>query len=100
MTVPLPVECQRIRTSISSYFDGDLDATVCDAIEQHCQSCRRCAALVDGLRETVGLCRQAAASPLPESIRQRARESVRRLLDASTVSGSGPDKPRGGRPDS
>jgi len=100
MTAALPAECQRIRTSISSYFDGELDATACDVIEQHCQGCRKCAALVDGLRETVGLCRQAAASPLPESIRQRARESVRRLLDESTASESGPGKPRAGRPDS
>ena len=40
-----------------------------------------CAGLVNGLRKTVGLCRQAATAPLPDAVRQRARDSVRRLLD-------------------
>jgi anti-sigma factor RsiW len=74
-------ECQTILAGISAYLDGELDSTACDAIERHCQTCPRCAALVNGLRETVGLCRQAASVPFPESVRQRARASVRRLLD-------------------
>ena len=36
---------------------------------------------VDGLRETVGLCRQAGSVPLPDDVRQRARARVRQLLD-------------------
>ena len=81
MTESTSPECRAILTSISAYLDDDLDATACDAIEQHCQICERCAAVVRGLRETVGLCRQAASAPLPGSVRQRARDSVRRLLD-------------------
>ena len=73
-------ECRTILAGISAYLDGDLEATACDAIERHCQDCVRCAALVTGLRETVGLCRQASVL-FPDSARQRARESVRRLLD-------------------
>ena len=74
-------DCRTILAGISAYLDGELDATACDAIEQHCRGCASCAALVSGLRETVGLCRQAGSLPLPEAIRQRARESVRALLD-------------------
>ena len=81
MTKPSNADCQTILAGISAYLDGDLDTIACDAIERHCQGCPRCAALVHGLRETVGLCRQAASVPLPESVRQRARASVRRLLD-------------------
>jgi anti-sigma factor RsiW len=81
MTESSSVDCQTILAGISAYLDGELDTTACDAIEQHCQRCPRCAALVKGLRDTVGLCRQAAAVPLPESVRQRARASVRRLLE-------------------
>ncbi len=80
MTEPMSPECQHILAGISAYLDGDLEATACETIEQHCQTCARCAAVVTGLRETVGLCRQAATAPLPESVRQRARERVRRLL--------------------
>jgi anti-sigma factor RsiW len=81
MSEPMSHECRTILTGISAYLDGDLDATACDAIERHCQDCVRCAALVAGLRETVGLCRQAASVPFPDWVRRRARESVRRLLD-------------------
>jgi anti-sigma factor RsiW len=73
-------ECQDILAGISAYLDGDLESAACAAIEQHRQTCTRCAALVTGLTETVGLCRQAGTTPLPEDVRQRARDSVRRLL--------------------
>ena len=74
-------DCTAILTNISAYLDGELDATACAAIEAHCADCPHCAPLVDGLRRTVGLCRDAASTPLPDDVRARARESVRRLLD-------------------
>jgi anti-sigma factor RsiW len=74
-------DCQTILANISAYLDGELEATACDAIERHCQQCANCAGLVSGLRETVGLCRDAGSMPLPDGVRQRARASVRRLLD-------------------
>jgi anti-sigma factor RsiW len=81
MSLPPPNTCKEVLGNISSYLDGELDTTACDAIERHCLACQSCAAMVNGLRETVGLCRQAATVPLPDTVRQRARESVRRLLD-------------------
>lgn len=76
-----PKTCKEVLANISSYLDGELETTACEAIERHCLDCPSCAALVTGLRETVGLCRQAATAPLPDVVRQRARESVRQLLD-------------------
>jgi anti-sigma factor RsiW len=76
-----PNTCREVLTNISGYLDGELDATACDAIDRHCQTCPNCAALVRGLRETVGLCRQAASAPLPDAVRRKALESVRQLLD-------------------
>ena len=80
MSVPTNT-CQDVLTNISGYLDGELETTACHAIERHCQECASCAGLVNGLRESVGLCRQAATAPLPDAVRQRARDSVRRLLD-------------------
>ena len=80
MNVPPTDACKAILANISGYLDGELDTTACEAIERHCQQCPSCAALVKGLRETVGLCRQAGSVPLPDAVRQRARDSVRRLL--------------------
>jgi anti-sigma factor RsiW len=86
MTESSTAACETILSGISAYLDGELDTAACDAIEQHCQTCPPCAALVKGLRETVGLCRQAASVPLPDAVRQRARASVQRLLDGDTRS--------------
>lgn len=72
--------CRETLQNISAYLDGELDATACDAIERHSLGCPGCAALLDGLRKTVGLCRQAANVELPDAVRQRARAAVRRLL--------------------
>lgn len=76
-----PSDCKAILRNISAYLDGELDHTACDAIERHCRECSSCESIVKGLRETVGLCRQAGSAPLPEAVRARARDSVRRLLD-------------------
>ena len=85
MTTALSAECRRLLASVSAYLDGDLDASSCESIETHCASCAACADLVAGLRETVGLCRQAGSVPVPESVRRRARARVRRLLDADQI---------------
>lgn len=81
MRKPASAECREILAGISAYLDRDLDMAACHAIEEHYQQCPQCAAIVEELRETVGLCRQAASVPLPEAVRQRARDNVRRLLD-------------------
>jgi anti-sigma factor RsiW len=81
MADPAPAECAAILADISAFLDGELDATACAAIEAHCLRCARCAPVVEGLRRTIGLCRATAAAPLPEPVRARARDAVKRLLD-------------------
>lgn len=75
--------CQAVLTDIAAYLDGELAATECLTIDAHCGACPSCAALVAGLGETVGLCRRAAAVPLPHDVRARALERVRKLLNPS-----------------
>jgi anti-sigma factor RsiW len=77
-------ECRAMLTRISAYLDGELAAAHCEEIDRHCRECAKCAAIVSGLRATIGLCRQAGSQPLPEDVRARARESVRRLLSAES----------------
>ena len=95
MSIPATGACRTTLTHISAYLEGELDATVCDEIEQHCQGCPTCSDLVTGLRETVGLCRRAGAAPLPEAVRQRARDRVRELLDRETATNRSPTTKRG-----
>lgn len=78
-----PDACREILQPIAAYLDGELDASECRRIEAHLRQCPDCLSLVDGLRETVGLCREAGSVPLPESVRERALASVRRLLSST-----------------
>lgn len=92
MSLPLSEACKAVLVNISSYLDGEVDATTCDEIERHCETCPSCSDLVKGLGETVGLCRRAGSVPLPESVRQRARDSVRRLLDREAATNRSPSE--------
>ncbi len=74
-------ECAGILSNISAFLDGELDSASCAAIEAHCADCDRCRPVVEGLRRTIGLCRSAGALQLPDAVRQRARDGIRRLLD-------------------
>jgi anti-sigma factor RsiW len=80
MTGQLSTECRRVLASVSAYLDGDLDTSGCEWIKRHALQCQRCAEVIAGLRETVGLCREAGTVPIPDAVRQRARARVRRLL--------------------
>jgi anti-sigma factor RsiW len=87
--------CRKALQDISAYLDGDLDATACDAIERHARGCADCADVLDGLRKTVGLCRQAAGVTMPDAVRERARDAVRKLLaqSPSSMPGEGSHPP-------
>lgn len=75
-----PDACRAILQHIAAYLDGELDATECRRIDEHCQGCDDCRTIIGGLRDTVGLCREVSDVPLPEPVRTRALASVRRLL--------------------
>lgn len=76
-------ECRHLLAEVSAYLDGDLTRAECESIERHCATCADCTAVLAGLKQTVGLCRQLAATPLPPAVLERARASVRRLLEGA-----------------
>lgn len=73
-------DCAAILDKVSAYLDQELDSATCAVIDQHCSGCPACAELIAGLRQTVGLCRETGARPLPPGVRARARASIRKLL--------------------
>jgi anti-sigma factor RsiW len=75
-----PIDCAAVRDQIERYVDRELEAVECEAIERHCAECAPCAALVRQVRDTIGLCRDVGHAPLPEPVRARAHEHVKRLL--------------------
>jgi anti-sigma factor RsiW len=93
MTLPAHLDCATVADRIQAFLDGELSSVECDAIERHCLGCTRCAAVVRGLRQTIGMCRDAGRAPLPESVRERARDQVEQLLKKQRPTPDG--EPRG-----
>ena len=73
-------DCAAILEKVSAYLDQELDAATCAEIDRHCAGCDDCTALIAGLRQTVGLCRETGSRPLPADVRARAQASIRKLL--------------------
>jgi anti-sigma factor RsiW len=52
------MDCSTFESRISDYLDGLLAKPEADRFREHSLQCRNCRALVDEVRETLGLCRQ------------------------------------------
>jgi anti-sigma factor RsiW len=76
--------CTMMLEQISAYLDGELPASTCVLIERHCNTCDACRTLVAGLRQTLGVCREAGRRPVPPSVRELAKRRVAQLLTASS----------------
>ena len=66
-------KCQALLGYLSDYVDGDLSAELCAEIQQHLDECHNCTIVVDTLRKTISLYREAASEPaeVPSVVRER-----------------------------
>ncbi|MGB6248146.1 MAG: zf-HC2 domain-containing protein [Terriglobales bacterium] len=49
------VSCEQVWREISNYLDGEVDANLRSAMEEHIHGCKRCTAVLDGMRNVVEL---------------------------------------------
>ena len=63
--------CRDMLQDLSAYVDGELEETLCLAIEGHMRGCQNCRVVVDTLRKTVLLYHQLPPEPLPEDVEAR-----------------------------
>ncbi len=49
------VNCEHVWREVSNYLDGEADAELRAAIEEHLRGCKHCTAVVDGMRNVVQL---------------------------------------------
>ena len=49
------VSCEQVWREISNYLDGEVDANLRSAMEQHIHGCKRCTAVLEGTRNVVEL---------------------------------------------
>ena len=74
------MNCKGVIRRISSYIDGDLEATVVEEIELHLKTCRDCMVLVQQTRLTLHLYRDSDLTDYPVEVQMRLHETLRRKI--------------------
>lgn len=67
-----PSHCHALIQTISDYVDGELAPALCVELERHLQDCENCQIVVDTLRKTIELYKDASVDEtVPADVRQR-----------------------------
>ena len=74
------MNCNGVIRRISSYIDGELEATVVEEIELHLKECRDCTILVQQTRLTVHLYYDSDLVDFPVEVQARLHETLRRKI--------------------
>jgi anti-sigma factor RsiW len=72
--------CKKAINELSSYLDGNLDDELKRTIESHIGKCHHCHAVFDTTRKTIELYCDGKLFELPDSVRSRLHEALRRKL--------------------
>jgi anti-sigma factor RsiW len=68
--------CRYLLGELSEYLDGGLSAEMCAEIERHLADCADCRVVVDTLRKTVLLYREAPQPNFPLEARERLYKAL------------------------
>jgi hypothetical protein len=74
------LNCAGVIRHVSSYIDGDLQATIVEEIELHLKTCRDCLILVQQTRLTVRLYYDSDLVDYPVEVQARLHETLRRKI--------------------
>ena len=74
------MNCNGVIRRVSSYIDGELEATVVEVIELHLKECRDCTILVQQTRLTVHLYYDSDLVDFPVEVQARLHETLRRKI--------------------
>ena len=74
------MNCKGVIRRISSYIDGDLEATIVEEIELHMKQCKECTILVQQTKLTVHLYYDSDLTDYPVEVQARLRETLRRKI--------------------
>ncbi len=64
-------DCRALKDQLSEFVDGELDDSLCEEIRKHMESCDNCRVMVDTLRKTVILYREAPPETVPPDVHDR-----------------------------
>jgi hypothetical protein len=72
------VNCERVWKEISNYIEGDVDAGLRAAMEEHFRSCKRCTSVLQGTRNVIRLYGDESMIEVPSGFGQRLERRLAR----------------------
>ena len=80
------LNCEQVWREVSNYVDGDVDAALRSAMDEHFKTCKRCASVLAGTRNVVQLYGDERMLEVPAGFSRRLEK---RLAQNAAVKGSG-----------
>lgn len=80
------VNCEQVWHEISNYIEGEVDAGLRSAMDEHFRTCKQCASVLEGTRNVVALYSDERMIEVPVGFGRRLEK---RLAQSSRVSGMG-----------
>lgn len=74
------MNCDGVVRSVSSYIDGELEATVVQEMELHLKECPECMVLVRQTRITVSWYHDSDLVDYPTDVKARLHEALRKKI--------------------
>jgi anti-sigma factor RsiW len=74
------LNCQDIIHELSTYIDGELDASMRRELEQHLEDCEECKLVVNQTKKTIQIFCDCEPVELPGDVRNRLHDALRRKL--------------------
>ena len=78
------LNCEQVWREVSNYVDGDVDATLRSAMDEHFKTCKRCASVLAGTRNVVQLYGDERMLEVPAGFSRRLEK---RLTQHAVVKG-------------
>ena len=78
------MNCNRAIKEISGYLDDELDQELKQTLEAHLTYCNHCHAVYDSTKKTIEIYCDDKLFSLPEDVRTRLHEALRRKLQGHT----------------
>ncbi|HEY6371158.1 MAG TPA: zf-HC2 domain-containing protein [Candidatus Sulfotelmatobacter sp.] len=80
------MNCERVWLEISNYIEGEVDATLCSAMDEHFRTCKHCASVLEGTRNVIRLYGDERMIEVPAGFGRRLQ---RRLAQSARAGGTG-----------
>jgi anti-sigma factor RsiW len=74
------LNCRDVVKKLSDYLDGELEPAVAQDLHRHLSGCKECTLIVNQTKLTVEIFCNAEMVELPEQVRTRLHEALRRKL--------------------